>query len=282
MKKILQFNCINKTFLLIFLVLFLGFPLVAQKNSWTFGLNGGFKQDINPISVNYRYIIFGESGFSPKVDCHFSYYFHDHFAIESGLSYSSTKLPALWVSTLLYANLSWDERVFLRSPTTLYHSIQVPILLSSSFPIWKNLKFYAKTGFCLSFMISDNDTDTKLSGKLSGTSIQNKTTYQHSLSYNTNTSIQDTYELLLNVGIGIGYEFPLGLGVSLNASFVQGFITTIEVLTSYGYYRTSEYEDFFVPGYENISLKTNSYSLTLGLFYKIKSKKKMKLSNENH
>ena len=262
----------NKAFSLTLLILFFGFPLTAQKNSWSFGVNGGFKQEINPISQNYRHVILGKPGFSPQADFRFSYYFHDHFAIESGLSYSSTKLPALELTTLLHANLSWEESVSLRPPTTLFHAIQIPALLSSSFSIWKNLKFYAKTGLCLSFMMPE--TDMELKGELTGNTTHNGIAYQHALSYNTNTSLSSSYELLFNAGIGIGYEFPLGLGISLNASFAQGFLVTTEVLTSYGYRFTSEYDDFFAPGYENISLRTSYYSLTLGLFYKIKSNKK--------
>jgi hypothetical protein len=156
MNKIPPFNYINKASLWLLLILFSAFPLTAQKNSWTFGIDAGFKQDINLVSINYRHILLGQRGFSPQTDLRFSYYFHDHFAIESGLSYSSIRLPALWLSTFMHDNLSWNERVFLNSPSTLYHSIQVPALLSSSFSIWKNLKFYVKTGLCLDFMISDN------------------------------------------------------------------------------------------------------------------------------
>jgi hypothetical protein len=275
MNKIPQFNCINKATLLLLSSLFFGFSLFAQKNTWTFGFNAGFKQDINPVSENYRHIILGQRGFSQQVNLCFSYFFHDNFAIESGLYYSSTKLPSIWASTLLHTNLSWEERVLLKSPSTLYHSLQIPVLLSSSFSIWKNLKFYAKTGLCISFMIPDNFADTKLKGELTGTSINNDITYKHILSYDVRVNtVQTAYELLFNSNIGIGYEFPLGLGISFNANFAQGFIVTTEVLTSYGYHLSSEYGDFFTSGYENISLKTNYYNLTLGFFYKIKSKKK--------
>jgi hypothetical protein len=114
-----------------------------------------------------------------------------------------------------------------------------------------------------------------LKGEFTGTTIHNEITYQHLLSYHVKVwSAPAAYELLFNAGIGIGYEFPLGLGISLNATFAQGFMVTTEVLTSYGYIFSSEYDRFFTPGYENISLKTNYYSLTLGLFYKIKSTKK--------
>ncbi|MDR2084457.1 MAG: PorT family protein [Bacteroidales bacterium] len=276
MNKTPHFNYINKASLLLLLILFLSSQLSAQKNTWTVGVNAGVKQELNSISQNYRYIILGQNDFSPQAGFQFSYYFHDNFAIESGLSYSSTKLPALVVSTLKHANVGWNERVPFMPSSTLYHSIQVPALLSSSFSIWKNLKFYAKTGLCLNFMIQDNDVDIKRSGELTGTSIKDGITYQHLLDFDVEINTAPTaYELLLNAGIGIGYEFPMGLGISFNASFAQGFIITTDVLTSYGYiWSSTEHEEFFTSGYENISYKTNYYSLTLGIFYKINSNKK--------
>lgn len=283
MNKTLQFNYLNIVSSMLLLILFMGSPLSAQKNTWTVGVNAGVKQDINPISINRRYIILGQREFAPQAGFHFSYYFHDNFAIESGVSYSSTKLPALVVSTLRHANVGWNERVSFMPPSTLYHSIQVPALLSSSFSIWKNLKFYAKTGLCLNFMIQDSDADIKRTGEITGTSIKDGITYHHSLDYDVEiNTVPTAYELLLNAGIGIGYEFPMGLGISLNTSIAQGFIITTEVLTFYGYDWSTEYDGYFIPGSENISLKTNYYSLTLGVFYKINGKKNDKIYQDKH
>jgi len=82
---------IKKAFLVLLLTMPIIIQLSAQKNSWTIGINAGFKQDINSTSINYRNIVLGKHGFSPQIDLLFSYFFHNNFAIESGLSYSSKK-----------------------------------------------------------------------------------------------------------------------------------------------------------------------------------------------
>jgi len=175
--------------------------------------------------------------------------------------------------TPLYERRPWEDIKFLKAPTTLFHSIQVPALISSSFSIWKNLKFYAKTGLYLSFMIEDSNANMKLNDKLIGNTIDNGVSYQHSLSYRVHVNTVPTaYELLFHAGIGIGYEFPIGIGISLNAAFSQGFIITSEILTYYDYLCSSESNEYFTSGYENISFKTNYYSVNLGLFYKFRGK----------
>jgi len=241
-------------------------PLSAQKKNWTVGVNAGLKQEIYHTSVNNRNIICAQAGFSPQIVFHFSYYFHDNFAIESGLSYLSTKLPTLLVNT------PWKERVFLKSPTTIFHSIPFPIQLSSSFSLYKNLKFYAKTGLALSFMLDDQNANMKLDGDLTGITVEKGTIFQHSLSYDVSVYPNLTCELLYHAGIGIGYEFPVGIGILLNVSFSGGFYTRTEILTSYGYLITSESWNQFSPGYENISFNTNYYSINLGFYYKLGNK----------
>jgi hypothetical protein len=277
----------KKTVVIVLLFL-LGSSVLAQKNSWTIGFDGGFVGAVwQKGNVTSSYNRNNGEDFPLYYELTLSYGLTNYLSITTGVAWNVANtagfkevgIPPFGLSDATFSNAEY----FLYE----YSSIDIPIKLNFFVPIGKS-RFYftgntgliidvikAEDPMCPPHPVPDNGTwmqsDSWVFGRLYGSNDE----------YAVFRSIygimsHKKVNFLINFGIGFGYRFKCGVGLSITGDYKIGTCMLGEYNLKYRLTNSNDYNTTLKEYVDRLYFKGDHWKVALGVSYTFKQKKKEK------
>ena len=204
---------------------FMTFQLLAQKGSWTIGLNSGLRGELFDASQHYRLYFFGNKISFPPIEFNLSYGINDNFFIETGITYIETK------TNWLFGAIDWGMEGRYCAQYKLYSSLQLPVNLKYNLPLFHSgFHFFTKVGLNIQISLQK---ESNLNFNADPVHMEYNE-YSYKLEYNLDvTAPIKPINFLISAGIGCNYQFKNGIGINLFGEYFTGLRTMANIRIPY-------------------------------------------------